>query len=411
MASHRKAGVRPSKYRHFLAGTLRCGRCGYHLVYNVVTTKGRRYDYFTCARRLNGRRCDLPNLRAEQVEAVVEGRWQAEQLTVEELERLRVDAEAEISAAEKEYATEVKHLSQRIAAVRAERLKWAEAAVDGTAPVDVVKDKQQVLGVQLSSLESQRESLAGAGGRHRANLDLILRLHTDVVGMYRGGSPLLRRAMNQTWFETLTIDEDDRQIALGQVAYTEEVGALRGLVRAEGEAVGDGESVVDLGTQAQGGASVDLEPEAETGGETKSDAVGEAEVRDAAFASNVVDAATVEGVAAEEIVGLPMAAVAAPALENLGGAAPRTRAAKVATGGVASAAETDHATLMPRQRRPTWSDQVGAATMMGSGTPPPADQPRDDEPARGVGLEPVRAVGVSKRRDVVGLAGFEPTTP
>lgn len=239
--SHRKARISPLKHRHFLAGSLRCGRCGYHLVYNVVTSKGRRYDYFTCARRLNGNRCDLPNLRAEQVETIVEQRWHDEQLSPDELTRLREDASAEIAAAEKRYAAEVKHLAERIAAVRAERVKWAEAAINGTAPADVVRDKQQVLGVQLSALESQRESLATAGSRHRANLDTILRLHTDVVGMYLSGSPLLRRTMNQTWFESLTITEDDGQTSLSRVEYTEPVAALRGLVRSAADADDDPE--------------------------------------------------------------------------------------------------------------------------------------------------------------------------
>jgi hypothetical protein len=207
--AHRNAGERSYQHHHYLAGSLRCARCGYALVYNVITGKGGRYDYFTCIGRhtyKNG--CALPYLPVEQVEAAVEGVWRFERLTETQVSQLKTDLLVLIDTQEAEDQHETRIVDQRIAAVKAERVKWAEAAVNGTAPADVVADKQAHLGQQLLALTTRRAQMIEVGSHHRANLDRIIWLFSNCGEGYQVASPPVRRLYNQAWFTHLDIDCD-----------------------------------------------------------------------------------------------------------------------------------------------------------------------------------------------------------
>ncbi|WP_338037434.1 recombinase zinc beta ribbon domain-containing protein [Nocardioides zeae] len=113
LAANRGGGNRERKHLHYLAGSLRCGRCGSRLVYSA--NKGRRggtYEYFVCVgRQLKKTQCDAPHFPAEQAESAVEriwrsehARWQTDALPVirerltEHLRSLREDSERNTSA-------------------------------------------------------------------------------------------------------------------------------------------------------------------------------------------------------------------------------------------------------------------------------------------------------------------------
>ena len=212
IASHRKSGERSQKHRHYLTGTVKCARCGYGLVYNVVTGGcGGRYDYFTCLNRLAGQGCDLPYLRVEDVEAEIESIWQAEQLEPEQLEYLRNLVLSEVSRQETTSRKESSLIDRRIATLNTERLKWAEASVDGTAPADIVRDKQANLANQLASLSAQKQELVALGSIHRDRLDEICDLYESCGQGYLTASPRIRRAYNHAWFKEILLDslEDD----------------------------------------------------------------------------------------------------------------------------------------------------------------------------------------------------------
>ena len=213
IARHRKAGERSSRHHHYLSGSLRCGSCGHGLIYNVITgSKGDRYDYFTCIGRhtyKNG--CQLPYLPVEDLEVIIEDIWRHEQLTTSQVKQLKDDLLSVIETEETKGKREAKLLDQRIAAVKAERIKWAEAAVNGTAPADIVRDKQTILGQQLLALTSRRELLLQVGGDHRHNLERVVNLFEDCGRGYSQASPAIRRAYNQAWFTRIDIDVDDDQ--------------------------------------------------------------------------------------------------------------------------------------------------------------------------------------------------------
>ena len=212
IAAHRKSGERSHKHHHYLTGTVKCGRCGSGLIYNIVTGgSGGKYDYFTCLNRLAGQGCDLPYLHADTVEAEVEQIWRNEQLTPEQLDYLRETATSEISRQEKEHSKESSLIGRRIAALDAERLKWAEAAVDGTAPTDIVRDKQTALANQLANLSAQKQEIVSLGSTHRNRLDEICRLYEACGQGYLTASPRVRRAYNHAWFDKILIDAEDSQ--------------------------------------------------------------------------------------------------------------------------------------------------------------------------------------------------------
>ncbi len=68
---------------------MRCARFGSGLVHNVITSKGSRYDYFTCLGRLDrSSNCDLPYLPADKVEAAVENLWRRDRLSTTAIDML-----------------------------------------------------------------------------------------------------------------------------------------------------------------------------------------------------------------------------------------------------------------------------------------------------------------------------------
>jgi hypothetical protein len=93
LVAHRLSGERSYKHRHYLAGSVFCGRCESRLLFGVTTgSKGMRYEYFFCAGRQSGRTgCELPYLPLEQVDAAVERQWRSESFPQALVQRLEVE--------------------------------------------------------------------------------------------------------------------------------------------------------------------------------------------------------------------------------------------------------------------------------------------------------------------------------
>ncbi|MDR1293512.1 MAG: hypothetical protein LBK59_00910 [Bifidobacteriaceae bacterium] len=180
------------------------------MTYNVITGNGGRYDYSTCAGRLTRRNdCDLPYLPAEDVEEAVRLVWQDERFEPGALDGLKQVMAESLDATAKRDARETHQLDQRIGQVKAERVKWAEQAVDGAVPRDVARAKQAELEDQLRTLEGQRSRVAGGTSGRQHSADEALELLKSLPTAYNDGSPQFRRACNQSWFDCILIDDTE----------------------------------------------------------------------------------------------------------------------------------------------------------------------------------------------------------
>jgi len=235
---------RPSKHRHYLTGTVKCARCGYGLIYNVITKRNKRtgtvkqYDYFTCQNRLNGGKkslaglsCDLPYLPVEEVEAVVDQVWQGEQLPPKVLAELTANLEAELDTTQADLRSEVASLDQRIGQIKAERVKWAEAAMSQTVPADIAGEKQATLAAALRELEARRSMIDNSVRQGRVAIAEVTDLLGQCGDLYGENDPDLRRTMNQSYFARIDMDDRGGRTTVEQVERVEVFGLLREAVQ------------------------------------------------------------------------------------------------------------------------------------------------------------------------------------
>ncbi len=230
LTAHRVSGERSYRNQHYLAGTLRCSRCQSRLLF--VVTRGRRgglYDYFYCAGRNSGRTgCRLPHIPADQVESAVARQWQQEAFPAEVAAAIRRELLASLGDFEASRQQERDRLTTRQQAIRRERYKWSDMAMQGVVPADIAREKQQQLADQLLSTESALERMDRTHQGQRASLSALLELLDRCGSAYSRSDEKGRRDYNQAWFESLDLDvDDDQPPRVAAVHRTEPLEALQ----------------------------------------------------------------------------------------------------------------------------------------------------------------------------------------
>ena len=208
--AHRQSGERAHRHTHYLKGTLRCARCKSRLAYCFSRGNGGSYAYFFCLGRHHRRTsCDLPHLNPDLVEAAIVDYYQGDQLQPEELERLRTLVLEDLAQAEKRSDSERKRLIARITTIRQTRYQWAEKAMAGTVPDDIIREKQQQLSGQLARAETDLACLDQITADSRADLERIFDLAREASRSYRISSDDIRKEWNFSLYDALDIDVED----------------------------------------------------------------------------------------------------------------------------------------------------------------------------------------------------------
>jgi len=205
---NRTAATKPQRHARYLAGSISCARCGSRLIYSISTGKGGvRYGYWLCNGRHNRKNgCDLPGLAEERVEAAVVKQWQHETMPVDVLAEIRDALLADLADFQAVSDTESRQLTERIHAIRRERFKWAEKAMEEVVPRDIAKAKQDELAAQLRQAEAQLARFGSNASDHAQVIRAALGLIADCGEAYRSADDTTRRAYNQAWFEGLYLD-------------------------------------------------------------------------------------------------------------------------------------------------------------------------------------------------------------
>ena len=213
LAAHRLAGERSYRHKHYLTGSLFCGRCRSRLLFGVNTgQRGDQYEYFFCAgRHADPTSCDLPYIPLRQVEAAVEQQWMGETFSPSAVLQLRTDLIGDLQQYTDQREGERAKLTERISAVRRERYKWADKAMEGVVPADIAREKQQQLADQLLAAEGSLERLSRATEDEAGFLTELLSLLDRCGENYLRCDETGRRDYNLAWFDGLDIDVDDEQ--------------------------------------------------------------------------------------------------------------------------------------------------------------------------------------------------------
>jgi site-specific DNA recombinase len=227
LSSRFLAGERNRVHRHYLKGSVFCGRCGSRLTLSQSTGRSAKYLYFICLGRHSKRtKCNLPNLSVDEVESQVLQVWRAQAPLPEKTidlvrKRLFADLRSERRAAERLIGA----AKARVSSIQSSRQSWAEKTARDSIPEDIGREKQNDLARQLVRARAEVVNLERASDDLSDTINLALDLIRDCAEAYRLADDALRRQWNQVFFTALEIDID----AGPKARFTPEIQILHSL--------------------------------------------------------------------------------------------------------------------------------------------------------------------------------------
>ena len=229
MRGHRTAGTKPHRHPRYLAGSLFCARCGSRLIYSRSTSKtGARHGYWLCNGRHNLKNgCQLPGLAEERVESAIVELWQRESLPAPFADELRQALLADLADYVATTQTEERRLRERVSAIKRERVKWAEKAMEEVVPADIARTKQTDLSAQLKQAEARLTQFSTSSLEHEQLIRTLTQLIVDCGRVYRDSDDETRRAYNQAWFERILLDIEGPRCIVTAPRRTEAVQAVK----------------------------------------------------------------------------------------------------------------------------------------------------------------------------------------
>ena len=211
LSDRRIAGDRSWIRTHYLKGTIYCDRCESRMGYGPSRGKGGIYYYFFCLGRHTGRNnCDLPYLRVDDVEKLIEEnvwRWaniEAKDIDVAEkgaLERLRKN---EVSGEQL-----VVEQQRRIVRLERQKQKLFDAYMEEAMPVEDLKVRQAKLAVELNEAQRLIEGASQYVGDVQRNLSVIAAIAKFGYQLYQMADVTARKSLNQAVFEKIFINSHD----------------------------------------------------------------------------------------------------------------------------------------------------------------------------------------------------------
>jgi site-specific DNA recombinase len=97
---------------------------------------------------------------------------------------------------------------KRVKRLENERRRLVRAHLDGAVPVDLLKEEQFRITMELGEAQRQLNATDVDWEMVETNLTLALGLVSDCKQAYRRGGPRVRRRYNQAFFEAVYVDSD-----------------------------------------------------------------------------------------------------------------------------------------------------------------------------------------------------------
>lgn len=110
---------------------------------------------------------------------------------------LGADCLADLDAFHAQADSERGGLEQRLEAVKRERSKWADMAMQGAVPGDIAGEKQRELSEQLASLETALDKLISGSAEHKLPIEHLLTLMPTCTDAYLASDDTVRRQFKQ----------------------------------------------------------------------------------------------------------------------------------------------------------------------------------------------------------------------
>jgi site-specific DNA recombinase len=228
LQSHRQAGERDRKHQHCLKGTLRCGTCGYRLVYSRNKGNGGTYEYFVCPRNQRGE-CPQGYQPVDLVEAAVEDHYATVALTETECDEVRRAIGEGLGERVASAQQEIDNAQGVLQQLKEEERKLLHMHYEDRISSELFDEEQTRLRRRREDAETLIASLNLRYDDVAATLDLALEIiGEDLHDLYRRGDDTIRRLINQAIFKALYVCDE----TITQADLAEPFAALRAFYNA-----------------------------------------------------------------------------------------------------------------------------------------------------------------------------------
>jgi DNA invertase Pin-like site-specific DNA recombinase len=179
--SHNAAGERQRSHRHYLKGTLWCGRCQdagreSRMILQRAQGRGGEYWYFFCINRQPGI-CDAPYVQVDQIEAAVLRHYATITLPANFANRVRTKLDETLADQERGARLLRQHRLAALHALDTKEENLLDLAADPDVPKDKIRQRLQAIGAErqklTEELESSQTNLAVGAAVIRSALDLL----------------------------------------------------------------------------------------------------------------------------------------------------------------------------------------------------------------------------------------------
>ena len=210
-------GERTIRHPHYLKSTVHCGICRSRLIITTARPKQTTYQYFVCLGRHSRKQPDC-TFRATQTQAVedaVERLYQRIHLQPTRREELE-------QALHRQLARMVQDTQQQLAQVTATRQKLEhqqekllQAHYEGAIPVELLHKEQQRITRSLATTSRRIQALEQDLGDKQELIGQALDIAQHMASAYHHAPTHIRRMLNQLLFEHVYLvpDQDAGQIA------------------------------------------------------------------------------------------------------------------------------------------------------------------------------------------------------
>ena len=204
------AGEHDRKHRHYLRGSVFCGKCGSRLIVNV--SKGRHggiYPYFVCmGQKRRPAQCDFRAVRIDAVEQLVEKHYASIRLKPGEVDRVQTLLMDELNKAREEAVREEDAQKRKIRRLKLQQKKLLEAHYADAIPLDLLRSEQTRIKRELS-LADQRLALTSVDfSTVEDRLLKSIALAGQCHKAYMDAKEPVRRTFNQAFFQRILVDDD-----------------------------------------------------------------------------------------------------------------------------------------------------------------------------------------------------------
>jgi site-specific DNA recombinase len=210
LAAKDLACERQRQHRHYLRGTLACGRCGSRLIVSHAKGNGGVYPYFICiGRQRDKTSCTQRAISIDEVEERIAAYYGTDvQLTDEQATQLRDFLNEELTKLRTSAARECGVQRRRLGKLKLERKKLLDAHYADAIPLELLKSEQARITSEINVAERRLLAMGANFNAALRNINAAISLVGDCERAYREASDTVRRQFNQAFFTQILVDDE-----------------------------------------------------------------------------------------------------------------------------------------------------------------------------------------------------------